>query len=177
MSKISTNCMHIGLRVKDYRASLRFYNEILGFELMFELTKRDLNETLAKSGAETLSLTPEEEKALWLAYLRIKREQYIELFPVSDEEVAQFEGRQSFFHMSFQVDNIVEKVAELKNRGETVYLTSFDMSKGIPAPEPFEPLRGRCGSLIAWIKDPDGNMIELMELTEQSLQRKYDLPE
>jgi len=174
VSKISSNCMHIGLRVKDYQASLRFYQQVLGFELMFELSKKDLNETIAKSGVKPPDLTLEEEKDIWLTYLRIKKEQYIELFPVPDEEVAQFEGRQSFFHISLQVDNIVKKVAELKKRGVEIYLTSFDMSRGIPAPEPFVPLRGRCGSLIAWIRDPDGNMIEIMELTDQSMQRKFD---
>jgi lactoylglutathione lyase len=172
MAKIITGLMHLGLRVKNYRKTIEFYCDTLGFEKMFELTKRDLYLTMDQ-GAKEVKIRGDED-AIWLAYLRIKDEQYLEIFPVPDEEVLPYNEKQSFFHLSLQVDNIVETVRELRKRGVTVYSLHKDIAEGQPVPKEFVPLRGKCGSLIAWIHDPDGNLIEVMELTDQSLQRKYD---
>lgn len=174
MDKISGNVMHIGLRVKDYNASYKFYHDILGFEEMFTLYMKDQNETKIQAGEEPIPLTKEEEEQVWLTYLRIKNGQYMELFPVPKEEVSQYYGKQSFFHFSLQVDDLMQAVEKLRKHGVTIYTLHFDIITNTPAPEKFVPLPGRCGSLIAWIKDPDGNMIELMQLTDNSLQKKYD---
>ncbi len=173
MSKTIKNLMHIGLRVKNYEKSLEFYCGALGFEKMFEFTKKDFYEMLGKEG-ETQKPSEVDNDAIWLAYLRIKNEQYIELFPVPKEEVSEYRENQSFFHFSLQVDDIVEAVRKLRENGVAVYCLHNDIYENKPAPPVFVPLRGKCGLLIAWTQDPDGNFIELMELTEQSLQKKYD---
>ena len=144
--------MHFGLRVKNYRRTLDFYCDALGFKKMFELTKRDLYETMDQGVGE--AKIRGDEDAIWLAYLRIKNEQYLEIFPVPDEEVLPYNEKQSFFHLSLQVDDIVETVKEMRKRGVTVYSLHKDIAEGKPAPREFVPLRGRCGSLIAWIQEP-----------------------
>jgi lactoylglutathione lyase len=172
MARIISGLMHLGLRVKDYQKTLAFYCDALGFEKMFELTKRDLYLTMDQ-GVKEVKIRGDED-AIWLAYLRIKEEQYLEIFPVPDEEVLPYNEKQSFFHLSLQVDNMVEKVKELRKQGIIVYGLHKDISEGKAVPQKFVPIRGKCGSLIAWIHDPDGNLIELQELTDQSLQRKFD---
>ncbi len=49
MEKISRNCMHLGLRVKDYEATMAFYRDALGFEEIFTLLMRDFYETMELS--------------------------------------------------------------------------------------------------------------------------------
>jgi catechol 2,3-dioxygenase-like lactoylglutathione lyase family enzyme len=171
MSNVIRGLMHLGLRVKNYEKSLSFYCDGLGFKKMFEFTKRDYYEMLSEGGDVA---DRRDENSIWLTYLRITDGQYLELFPVPDEEVNKYEERQSFFHYSLQVDNIVEAVKRLRAHGIKVYSLHKDIAEGKQAPQKFVPLKGKCNSLIAWINDPDGNMIEIMELTEESLQRKYD---
>jgi lactoylglutathione lyase len=174
MDQISNNCMHLGLRVKDYQAALDFYQGALGFEKVFTMHKSDFYQIMQASADGSAIEKKGDDDEVWLTYLRIKDEQYLEIFPVPDEEVDQFVDRQSFFHFSLQVDDIHVAVAKLKERGITVYNLHIDALKNHPAPVPFVPVQALCGSLIAWIKDPDGNLIEVMELTQNSMQRLCD---
>jgi len=60
-----------------------------------------------------------------------------------------------FGHLCFEVTGLEEFCATLKTRGVTLA----------------RPLKvGMCHSKQAWIHDPDGNMIELMEYTPKSWQ-------
>jgi catechol 2,3-dioxygenase-like lactoylglutathione lyase family enzyme len=174
MEKISSNCMHLGLRVKDYQAAMDFYQGALGFEEIFTMHKRDFYQIMQATADGSAIEKKDDDDEVWLTYLRIKDEQYLEIFPVPGEEVAQFVDRQSFFHFSLQVDDINVAVARMKERGITVYNLHIDALNSHPAPDPFVPVLALCGSLIAWIKDPDGNLIEVMELTSNSRQRLRD---
>jgi lactoylglutathione lyase len=58
-------------------------------------------------------------------------------------------------HFCFEVENLESVVAQLTSRGVTVRPIGVGMDH----------------SKQAWIKDPDGNDIELMEYTARSLQR------
>ncbi len=170
MSDVISGLMHLGIRVKDYKKSVDFYCNGMGFEKMFEYTKKDFYELDPSQKPEK---SRGDENDIWLAYLRIKPWQYLELFPVPNEQVLQHKD-QSFIHISLQVDNIEETVDKLRKRGIKIYKYGSDISKNKQIPERFEPLIGKCCSKIAWTCDPDGNMIELMELTKQSHQRIYD---
>lgn len=170
MSDVISSLMHLSLRVKDYQRSIDFYCRGLGFEKMFEYTRKDFYE-LDPSQAPKESRG--DEKEVWLAYLRIRPGQYLELFPVPEEEVVKH-GNQSFFHFSLRVDDIEKTVDILRKRGIKIYKFSSDIAQGKQIPEKFEPLIGKCRSRIAWTCDPDGNEIELMELTPQSAQIQYD---
>lgn len=174
MPQISNNCMHLGLRVRDYQATMAFYHDAMGFEEVFTLTMRDFYETMSNSEDGKNIQRTKPDDTVWLTYLRIKDEQYLEIFPVEPEEIIPADPRASFFHFSLQVDDIDKAVAQLKEKGVTVYNLHIDALENHPAPEPFKAVTGRCGSRLAWIKDPDGNLIEVMELTEDSMQRKLD---
>ena len=75
---------------------------------------------------------------------------------------------QSIWHFSFETDNMVEMIEKL--RAEGIRITQH------PAPDSPEvfsiadvPLAPD-GCFACWVKDPDGNPIELMEQTKHSMQ-------
>jgi catechol 2,3-dioxygenase-like lactoylglutathione lyase family enzyme len=168
MPKSTNNCLHVAIRVKDYAASMRFYRDVLGFEEMFSLTMKDYYDLLGGSAKNK-----EEEERIWLTYLRIRHRQHFEIFPVYEGKVDEPEDTHSFFHFSFQVDDIVRTVNGLRRRGVRVYRTHSKDSE-VAAEDDFVPLRAPTGSLIAWTRDPDGNLINLMQLTDECLERTLD---
>ena len=174
MPQISNNCMHLGLRVHDYQASMAFYRDALGFEEVFTLHMRDFYETMKNTADGQTIERKNDEDDVWLTYLRIKDEQYLEIFPAPADEIILYDPRASFFHFSLQVVDIDAAVAQLRAEGIIVYNLHIDALNNSPAPEKFEAVQGRCGSRLAWIKDPDGNLIEVMQLMPDSLQRGLD---
>lgn len=171
MQETISGLMHLSLRVKDYQKSLDFYCRGLDFKKMFEYTRRDLYEL---DPSQATKKSRGDENDIWLAYLSIKQGQYLEIFPVPGEKVAKYNEKQSFFHFSLQVADVKKTVATLRKRGIKIYKFASDIPGKKAIRGRFVPLRGKCGSLIAWACDPDGNMIEIMELTEKSSQRIYD---
>jgi len=86
-------------------------------------------------------------------YLHIGGRSFIELFTGSIKEP--LEGK-SYKHFCLEVDNLEETVKELT-------------AKQIE----FTPIKlGKDNSYQSWIKDPDGNQIELHEYTAESKQAK-----
>lgn len=125
---------HTAYRIRDLEASLRFYCDQLGFR-------------------EAFRLHHPETGALWIVYLQVAREQFVELFPVGPDAVINPGNR--YMHLCLETPNLEETVAELERRGVT-------MMRGIS--------RGLDQNLQAWVKDPDGNEIELMEIHPDSPQ-------
>lgn len=93
---------------------------------------------------------------LWIVYLRMTDTQFIEMFPGGTGEVPERKNL-GLVHVSWDVDNIEAAIAELAERG--VALTT--------------PLKkGRSGNLQAWITDPEGNRVELMQTMPDSYQAR-----
>ncbi len=95
------------------------------------------------------------DDAPWLVYLRVSHGQYIELFP--EKEAAQRE-KQCFSHLCLQVTEIEQEVARLRALGVQVGDVSL----------------GEDGNYQAWLADPDGNRIELMQMQPDGIQRTLD---
>jgi lactoylglutathione lyase len=127
---------HVAIRVKDVTRTLDFYVGKLGFEEMLRLDR---------------------DGRLWLLYLRVTDDQYLEVFPEGVGESASGKEAVGFNHLCLQVSDIEAAVAELKAVG--VPLTA-------------ELKLGADGNRQAWIEDPDGHRIELMEIAPDSLQMK-----
>ena len=91
---------------------------------------------------------------LWIVYLRITDTQFIELFPGGTGEMP---GRDDvgLTHVCWTVDDMDAALAELEERG-------------VPLSTPLR--RGNSGNLQAWITDPEGNRIELMQMSPESYQ-------
>ena len=130
-----TGIGHVAIKVKDLDRSLDYYVNKLGFAEMMRLNKED--------------------GSVWLVYLRITDEQYLEVFPGADGDRAPGWDANGLNHVCLVVDNIDPVLAQVKATGLTLLL----------------PLKTAVdGNRQAWLEDPDGNRIELMEMAPDSLQ-------
>jgi lactoylglutathione lyase len=91
----------------------------------------------------------------WLVYLQINSNTFIELFPEGTERTPVTGDSIGFMHLCLDVDDIFAMVDTLRHRGLEC---------------PGEPKMGKDGNWQYWIKDPDGNDIELMQIMPDSLQ-------
>jgi len=96
----------------------------------------------------------DDEGQLWIVYLRISDTVFLELFPKSEEAPAQRDSH--FSHLCLEVTNIEQTLYNMEMRGAPV---DADVSVG------------RDGNKQAWTRDPEGNRIELMEMSPNSRQR------
>jgi lactoylglutathione lyase len=127
---------HVAIRVRDVDRSLAFYVGRLGFSEMLRL---------------------ERDGRLWLLYLRITDDQFLEVFPDAEGDHAPDETRNGLNHVCLTVDDLDVAIADLAARGVSL----------------FRPRKmGADGNLQAWIHDPDGNRIELMQMMPDSLQAR-----
>ena len=130
-----TGIGHVAIKVKDLGRSLDYYVNKLGFPEMMRLTKDD--------------------GSVWLVYLRITDDQYLEVFPGADGDRAPGWDANGLNHVCLIVDNIDPVLALVKAAGLTLLM----------------PLKTAVdGNRQAWLEDPDGNRIELMEMAPDSLQ-------
>ena len=128
---------HVTIYVLDQDEAYDFYINKLGFPEMMRLKKDD--------------------GSVWLVYLRITDEQYLEVFPGADGDRAPGWDANGLNHVCLTVDNIDPVLALVKAAGLTLLM----------------PLKTAVdGNRQAWLEDPDGNRIELMEMAPDSLQYK-----
>lgn len=157
--KLFKNLFHVTLFVNDIDISLEFYNK-LGFELLFAMSDK-----------------PGEKP--WNYYLRIAHDQFLELqttagaapAPHPSPERVVRHADSSMWHYALQTENLGYTINNLIEAGITVWkdpeksaIISDISSIGLSAD----------GCLVAWLIDPDGNPIEIMEQVGETLQRKYD---
>ena len=128
---------HVAIRVNDIARSLDFYTGKLGFSELMRL-HRDSGE-------------------LWLIYLRITDDQYLELFPDAVGDRAPPKEANGLNHLCLTVDALDQVLSQLD-------------AAGIPLSSPRK--LGADGNLQAWIEDPDGNRIELMQMAPDGLQAR-----
>jgi len=116
---------------------------------------RSLDYYVNKLGfAEMLRLN-KDDGSVWLVYLRITDTQYLEVFPGAENDRAPGWNANGLNHMCLTVDDIDEVLTQVEAAGLTLLLplkTAID------------------GNRQAWLEDPDGNRIELMEMAKDSLQ-------
>ena len=128
---------HIGIKVKNLEKSMAFYTETMGCPEMFRLHRDD--------------------GRVWLVYLRITDDQYLEIFPEAIQDRAPEPENNGINHFCLTVENIEEIVRQLEAKGVALYW----------------PLKtGADNNRQAWVLDPDGNRIELMEMASNALQFK-----
>src|SRR4028119_1447983 len=92
---------------------------------------------------------------LWLLYLRITDTQFLEVFPEGVGERAAEREAVGYNHMCLEVADIDVAVRELE-------------AAGVPLIR--DKQMGADGNWQAWIEDPDGHRIELMQMGLDSMQ-------
>jgi lactoylglutathione lyase len=125
-----TAIAHVAIKVKDIDRSLDFYVNKFGFEEMFRLDR---------------------DGELWIVYLRVTDDQYLELFPGGSGDRAPNAEAVALNHICLQVSDIDQVIADLA-------------ANGVPLSRPKK--MGVDHNLQAWVEDPDGNRIELMQLSD-----------
>jgi lactoylglutathione lyase len=118
----------------------------------------DVERTLAfyaKLGIHEAFRLHHEDGSLMLVYLHVAGDRFIEVFPGGP--VPEEDRTQSFMHICLLTDDLHGTVERLREEG-------VEMDR--------EPTVGLDGNLQAWTHDPDGNAIELMQLEEDSPQRR-----
>ncbi len=96
-----------------------------------------------------------EDGSLMLVYLHIGGDRFLEIFP--NGPAPDPSHVHSFHHLCLLTDDLKGDVERLREQGVTIDR---------------EPKMGLDHNLQAWVRDPDGNPIELMQLSEESPQRK-----
>jgi lactoylglutathione lyase len=120
----------------------------------------DLDAALAfynKLGFREMTRLLNDKGEAWIVYLRINDNQYLELFPEGVERPVTGPSSIGIFHICLTVENIDTTFAELAKVG-------IHPSK----PRPEKP--GIDGNRGAWIEDPDGTQIEVMEMAPNCIQ-------
>lgn len=111
-------------------------------------------EFYARLGIKEAFRLHHEDGSLMLVYLHVGGDRFIEVFP-DGPTPAPPQG--SFFHLCLVSDAIHADVEMLRAAGVTI---DREVKMGLD------------NNLQAWIRDPDGNPIELMQLAETSPQRR-----
>jgi lactoylglutathione lyase len=93
----------------------------------------------------------------WIVYVRINDLQYLEIFPGAATDTAPDNNANGTNHVCWTVDDLDGTVARIKARGVTM------LSE--PREKP-----GADNNRGAYIQDPDGNRIELMEMQPHCVQ-------
>ncbi|MFH0848542.1 MAG: VOC family protein [archaeon] len=125
--------VHTSIRTSNMERSIDFYTRLLGLKLQ---TRREI----PQNKAEIAFLQDPEGKGARLELTYFQNQKRF--------EQAEYENR-VFDHLAFQVKSMDETIALM--RKEKITITD-------------EPFRlGSTGSLIAFIEDPDGTLIELVE--------------
>ena len=127
--------LHTMIRVKDIDASLKFYTEVLDMELDH---KKRLDDC-------------------WLYFLNDKEGScQIELTYNDETPENGYENGNAFGHFAFGVDDMDKATQKVKEMGYEYLWEPFELE--------LKDEKGNSSKkLIAFIKDPDGNEIELIQ--------------
>ena len=98
----------------------------------------------------------------WIEYLNVCSGQFVELFYGGSEEQPWNGSVIGFNHLCFQVDDVHASVRMVREAGY---------------PIDSEPVLGTDGNWQAWIRDPNGIRIELMQIMPGSPQSRFDKTE
>ena len=124
---------HVAINVKNMDATLKFYQDTLGFEKIFEINSPDTGSP-------------------WIVYIQVCAGQFLELFYGGEPKTAKDEDI-GFTHLCFAVENVAALAKHITDKGYALEI----------------PLNIGCdNNLQAWIRDPNGVRIELMQVSPDS---------
>lgn len=122
------------------------------------LAAHDLERSLAfyaRLGIREAFRLYRDDGSLLLVYLHVAGDRFMEIFPGGPAPDPHRQG--SFRHLCLLTDNLQTTVEQLRQAGVVIER---------------EPSVGLDHNWQAWIRDPDGNAVELMQLVAESPQRQ-----
>lgn len=108
---------------------------------------------------EAFRLDRDGQPSPWIVYLHVAPNQFLELFPGGEGEVKPRSQAAGYNHLCLVVDDLQATARHLTDRG-------IEITSG--------PKQGMDHNWQAWINDPDGNAIELMQLSPEGPQAAAD---
>lgn len=125
------------------------------------LRVRDLDRSLEfwrdRVGFQEMDRLRRDDGTTWLVYLRISDSQCLELFPGATTEAVPPDDHNGVMHICLEIEDLDVEIARLEQAGVKIV----------------SPIKGGIdNNRGAWIHDPDGNRIELMEMHPNSIQYK-----
>lgn len=133
---------HGGVAVSDLEAAMHFYRDQLGLSEAFRLKRPD--------------------GSVLLIYLRVNDNNFIELFPGYEKQTQPETKRTTIRHLGLFVGDLQAALRALQAKGYPLPADAFEQARKVRAD----------GTYLYFIKDPDGNAIELSQITPDSLQAK-----
>ncbi|MCX8151013.1 MAG: VOC family protein [Candidatus Bathyarchaeota archaeon] len=125
--------VHVSIRTSDMERSIGFYTRLLGLQL---LSRREI----PQNNAEIAFLRDPQAKGCVLE-LTFYRNQKRFIQPDYENRV--------FDHLAFEVQDMQETISAMRKENVTITDEPFRLASS--------------GSLIAFVEDPDGTLIELIE--------------
>ncbi|MBS4223304.1 VOC family protein [Lederbergia citrea] len=98
-----------------------------------------------------------EDNEPWIVYLKVCEGQFIELFYGGSKSVTMDHKTIGYSHLCLEVTDIHEIADHIKSQGLTLDV---------------EPKQGLDHNYQCWVKDPDGNRIEFMQMHPDAPQMK-----
>jgi lactoylglutathione lyase len=133
---------HVAVGVSDLTRALHFYCDQLGLTEVFRLT--------SPTGVPML------------VYLRVNNDNFVELFPGAEPQPAVPSKQPGLRHLGFFVKDLQATLHALQTRGVSLPDDAFKQAAEVRAD----------GTYLYFIKDPDGNPIELSQMLPNSKQAK-----
>jgi len=133
---------HVAVGVSDLTTAMHFYCDQLGLTEVFRINKPD--------------------GSVLLVYLRVNNNNFVELFPGAAKQTADSSNQTGLRHLGFIVKNLQETLHTLQKRGFTLPADAFEQAAVVRAD----------GTYLSFMKDPDGNMVELSEFLPDSKEAK-----
>ncbi|MEO7144669.1 MAG: VOC family protein [Bryobacteraceae bacterium] len=133
---------HVGISVSNVDRALHFYEDQLGFTEVFKFKKKD--------------------GAVSQVYLRVNDNNFVELFPGATEQGNLPRATTGIRHLGFFVKDLQATLHTLQSRGYPLPADAFEQARKVRAD----------GTLLYFLKDPDGNNIELSQILPGSDQAK-----
>jgi len=131
---------HVGIRVPDYKAAIKWYTEKLDFRIVHEWPYAD--EQLAY-------LAPANSNDFWLEVLAGGKLKPVVKF----DDLGKSLEESGYHHICLHVENMDKTLAELKKRGVKIIGQPFYLDV--------------ISRNLAFFQDPWGNMIELAEVKKK----------
>lgn len=145
-----TGYTHVTIMCRNLETQSAFYRDVIGLPEMFRLPLEGI-------GA--------------IVYHRLTETQFLELFSWGQGDQPTAINARGYHHFCLETPDIDAAVAGLKARGLRMSLWHTDGS-GLYEVDHSAITTGLDGNLQSWFSDPEGNRIELMQITPDSLQKR-----
>lgn len=140
---------------------------VCGFDQAFVIYTADMKKMFGQPIEEG------DDKLPQITYIRVSPNSYIELANAGkDRRTISCDPASAFHHFSLLTDDLERTCRNMAAKGHPLFNNPLD-----PTPvclEPFSPHKGEDGALIAWMQDPDGHFIEVMQLSGNTMQEKFE---